>query len=85
MSQITIRNLDPLVEKIIRQKAKNGHESLSETVNLLLKQAIGLDSSTGKKKKRNLQHLAGSWSNEAADEFEKAQIPFNVIDDELWK
>lgn len=83
MSQITIRNLDPLVEKIIRQKAKNGHESLSETVNLLLKQAIGLDGSTGKK--RNLQHLAGSWSNEAADEFEKTQIPFNVIDDELWK
>ncbi|MCK5250333.1 MAG: hypothetical protein KAJ98_10245 [Spirochaetaceae bacterium] len=83
MSQITIRNLDPLVEKIIRQKAKNGHESLSETVNLLLKQAIGLDGPTGKK--RNLQHLAGSWSNEAADEFEKTQIPFNVIDDELWK
>ncbi len=82
MSQITIRNIDPLIEKILRQKAENGHQSLSETVNQLLKQAIGFDSSSGKN--RNLRELSGAWSKDDADDFEKTQESFNVIDDELW-
>ncbi len=83
MSQITIRNMDPLVEKMIRQKAETGHQSLSDTANQMLKQAAGLDSSSGKK--RNLKSLAGSWSHEEAEEFEKTQEPFMQIDEKLWK
>ncbi len=83
MSQITIRNMDPLVEKILRQKAEAGHQSLSETANQMLKQAAGLDSSSGKK--RNLKCLAGSWSREETEAFEKTQEPFMQIDEELWK
>ena len=82
MSQITIRNLDPLIEKIVRQEAENTHQSLSKTVNQLLKQAIGLDSSSGKK--RNLRGLSGTWSKDYADDFKKTQESFNIIDDELW-
>jgi len=83
MSQITIRNMDPLIEKLIRQKAESGHQSLSETANQMLRQAAGLDSSSGKK--RNLKNLAGSWNREAAEEFEKTQEQFSRIDEELWK
>ena len=83
MSQITLRNLDSRIESFIRQKAQEQNASLSEVANQLLAKAIGLDSNI--EKKRNLRHLAGTWSEEEAAAFESSQAQFSEIDEELWK
>ena len=83
MSQMTIRNVDQSVERIIRQKAQAQNQSLSEVTNQLLRQAVGLETST--EKKRNLRPLAGKWTAAEATAFEKTQTPFQEVDQELWK
>lgn len=83
MSQVTIRNMDKEVEQIIRQKAAAMNESLSSVINQLLRQVLGLEKNSGKK--RNLRKLAGKWGGEELAEFEETQKVFNRIDDELWK
>ena len=83
MSQITIRDIDPIIETIIRQKAKAENKSLSEVTNQLLQKALGVDHAAGKK--RNLQELAGSWSPQNQEEFESTQDFFREIDNEMWQ
>ncbi len=36
-------------------------------------------------KKRDLSRLAGSWSEEEADEFEQNVRVFENIDEDIWK
>ena len=83
MSQITIRNINPQVERILRKKARKEHISLSEAANNLINQALGFDA--GSEKLRNLDHLAGAWSLEDLQEFENSQEDFSTIEDEVWK
>ena len=83
MSQITIRNVDQAVERIIRQLVQAQDQSLSDVANQLLRQAVGLETATARK--RNLRDLAGKWTAEDAAAFEKTQTVFGVIDDEVWK
>ena len=37
------------------------------------------------RKKRDLSALAGTWSQEEADEFDREVRRFEEIDDELWR
>lgn len=83
MSQITIRNLSPELDAVIRQVAQKHHMSLNEAVQHLLRQATGLDDSDGRK--RNLRGLAGTWSDTDVREFERTQAHNSGIDAELWQ
>ncbi len=83
MSQITIRDLDEQVEQIIREKARSTNTSLSNVAGLLLKESLGIES--GSKKKRSLRELAGQWSAEEYADFERTQTNFSVVDNEVWK
>jgi len=82
MSQITIRNVDQAVERIIRQRAQAQNQSLSDVTNQLLRQAVGLEASTTKK--RSLRNLAGKWTAEEGDAFDKTQRVFGQIDEDVW-
>ena len=83
MRKITMCNIKPQVERILRKKARKEHISLSEVANNLINQALGFDA--GSKKVRNLEHFAGSWSFEDLQDFENSQGEFSTIDDEVWK
>jgi hypothetical protein len=83
MSQITIRDLDPNLERLIRQTAETEHLSLNEVVQRLLLKAVGL--SPNSSKKRDLRKLAGRWTEREAAAFEASQEGFRAIDDEVWK
>lgn len=82
MSQITIRNINPQVERILRKKARKEHTSLSEAANSLINQALGFDA--GLEKVRDLKQYAGAWSPDDLREFENTQEDFNTIEDEVW-
>jgi len=83
MSQITIRDLDAQVEYIIREKARSTHTSLSSVAAQMLKESLGIE--TGSQRKRNIRELAGTWSAEESEEFEKTQTDFSRIDLDVWK
>jgi plasmid stability protein len=74
MSQVTIRNMDKEVEQIIRQKAAAMNESLSSVINQLLRQVLGLEKNSGKK--RNLRKLAGKWGGE---ELAESNLPLSSL------
>lgn len=83
MSQITIRHIDPKLENLIRRISKQQHKSLSDVANQLLLKGAGLEGVVAKN--RNLKDLAGTWSQEEAEVFDKNQEQFSQVDPELWK
>ena len=83
MSQITVRGLSPEVEREIRRRAARDHRSINQTIQFLLREALGLDDEGARR--RNLAHLAGTWSERDAEEFDRVLAVFDQIDPEIWK
>mgnify|MGYP000103160546 CR=1 FL=1 len=83
MSSITLHNLDPDVEKCLRARAQKQRTSLNQTIQKILKEALGLEKSQAKK--GDFSDLAGTWTLKDAREFEEATAEFSKIDKEMWK
>ena len=66
--QTTIRGIPKDLEHALRERARKSGESLNQTVIRLLREAVGLNPP---RKKRDLSALAGTWSREEADEFDR--------------
>ncbi|MEK6525494.1 MAG: hypothetical protein AABZ22_01335 [Nitrospirota bacterium] len=86
MKAITLRNLPPEVAKTVQQRAKQKKTSVNKAVIELLEESVG-DKVKKKEKVRyhDLDHLAGTWSKEEAEAFEKLIAEQRTIDPELWK
>ena len=82
MKPITLRNLPPRVAQAIRKKAATEKTSLNKAVIGLLEVSTG---NSKPEKKRDLSWLAGSWSKEEADAFDRALAEQRQIDPEMWK
>lgn len=86
MRAITLRNLPPELEKLIEEEAAESGLSLNRTVIRLLEKGAGQP--TGKPRRRvyhDLDHLAGSWSDEQKAEFDRALAEQRRVDPELWE
>jgi hypothetical protein len=86
MKAITLRNLPVDMERQIHMLARQKRLSLNKVVISLLEEKLGMK--TAKKKTtryRDLDVLAGSWSEAEAREFDKALAQQRNIDPELWK
>lgn len=85
MSQISLRNLPPALERELRIRARRNKQSLNRTITELLARSLGL-SSLGSRgaKKRDLSGLKGTWTAAEAAEFDRATAIFEAIDPELW-
>jgi len=84
MRQITLRGMDPEVERTIRRMAKTTGKSLNRVILDMIHQYTGLN-----KKKKNppaasLRELAGGWSDEEAAEFLDSIKSCEQIDEEMW-
>jgi hypothetical protein len=82
MSQVTIRDLPPVVEAHLRERARIEGRSLSRVASDLLAEASGLG---GSDKKRDLSRFSGAWTAEDAAAFETTQKIFGTVDVELWE
>jgi plasmid stability protein len=81
MKTLTIRNVpDDLSEALQRERSRRG-ASLNQTVLDLLRQrlAVGATPSNG------LGRLAGKWTAEELEDFERATAAFEEIDLDVWK
>lgn len=82
MRHLTIRNIpDGLARQLDEEKRARGR-SLNQTVIDLLAQALGL---AGGRRSNGLAQLAGSWSREEHDAFQRAVAETEQIDEELWR
>ena len=87
MKAITLRNLPPEIEKVVRKEAERKRTSINKAVISLLEGKAG-----GHKKKQaraqeydDLDALAASWTKKEAADFDKALLAQRSIDPELWK
>ena len=86
MKVITVRNIPRPLAREIDRRARAGRTSLSQTVVLLLEEATGLRHRKPERRLYDdLDELAGSWSREEADTFDRALFEQRPIDPELWK
>jgi len=83
MKHLTIRDVPPELARALEEEKKKRKQSLNRTVLDLLKQALGLvpwgayDNGLGR--------LAGTWSKEELEEFERNTSVFEQVDEELWR
>ena len=84
--QLTIRMGDKELERAIMDLARSEGISLNQAVLRILRRGAGLgrprhnENAVG----NALDHLAGTWSDEEAREFEKAVSDFEAPDEDLW-
>ena len=69
MRQITIRGMDPEVERTIRRMAKASGKSLNRVILDMIYQYTGLNKKNKNPPAASLRELAGGWSDEEAAEF----------------
>lgn len=82
MSSITLHNLKPDLDKMIKKKAKSEGLSINKTVQKLLQQALGLNSEG---QKEDFSEFCDIWSAAEYEEFISNAGDFDRIDEEDWK
>ena len=83
MSQITLRDVPQELDHRLRELARVRNRSLNRTIIQVLMESLHLGD--GKDRKRDVSDLAGTWSDEDAQEFEANMRVFEQVDDEIWK
>lgn len=81
MQQITIRGIDPKIEREIRRCAKESHKSINQVVKEILHKQFR----PPQPRASSLKQLSGGWTEEQAAEFESAISSCEQIDEEMWK
>lgn len=85
MSQITLRNLDPQIEREIRHIAEKEGKSLNRVVLDIISKVTGFQENKRMHPSESLKKLAGGWSKEEAASFYHSIQSCAQIDEEMWK
>lgn len=84
MAQITLRGIDPVIERKIRMMAKKSGKSLNRVVLDIIYQHSGLNKKGKRPLADSLRKLAGGWSEKEALEFLESIKSCEQIDEEMW-
>jgi len=83
---ITIQHLDEATADRIEEQAVQRGVDKEPVVLRLNQQAIELEKKKAELLKyRDLDSLAGTWSKEEADEFDRAIASLRTIDEDFWR
>lgn len=80
-----LRGLPPELLLALKQEAENQRISVNSLILKMIEQGIGHAHEYIRPKYRDLDKLAGTWSENDAHEFSSASAPFEAIDEDLWK
>jgi len=83
MKSITIHNLEPELEKVVTSYAKKHNLSLNKTIKELLRKSANLPKRG--EKKADFSDLAGRWTQEEYEEFERNVNDQEKIFKEDWQ
>ena len=79
---LTIRKLDPDVDKALREKARHEGKSINALVVEILREELLPER---RRRFHDLDALAGSWPPGEASRFDAVTADFSAPDKELWK
>ena len=83
---LTIRNVPPEVMSAIKERSRSRGVSANKAVISLLEERVGTRRGhAAKESHRDLDHLAGRWSDGEATELERAFSEIRSVDQELWR
>jgi hypothetical protein len=82
MSQITLRGLDPTIERELRRIAKKTGRSLNRVVLEMINKSAG---SSKRAPTDSLRKLSGGWTEKEASEFNEAIKICEQIDEDMWR
>jgi plasmid stability protein len=82
MSQITLRGIDPDIEREIRRRARKSGKSITRIVLDIIKESI---ESQKKPPAHSLKELAGGWTEKDEQDFFESIKSTRQIDEEIWK
>ena len=81
MRQLTIPDLDPEIDRKIRQIAKDRGQSLNQVIKEIIHKEFKISESPA----ASLKQLAGGWTRKEAAEFALSIKSCEQIDEEMWK
>ena len=84
MGQITLRGLDPEVEKEVRQISKKTKKSINRVIQEIIYKHTGSNQKHSTES-NSLRKLAGGWSEKDSSEFFEAIKSCEQIDEDMWK
>ena len=85
MKTITIRGIEPGLDRVIKSRAKQNNLSVNQWILQMLKKVTGMGKEPVFKKHSDLDTLAGGWSKEEAKAFQRNTQIFEKIDEDVWK
>jgi plasmid stability protein len=85
MKTITVRGVDPDLDRAIKSRAEGDNISVNQWVLKILKKATGMEKEPLFRKHHDLDELAGGWTKEDAAAFQKNTQIFERIDEDVWK
>ena len=81
---IDLQDLDQTIAEQVAQEAQRHHLNLNEFILSLLKLGLLTWQQTEQPPYHDLDALAGTWSDEEADQFASTISDFSQIDESLW-
>ncbi len=84
MTQITLRGMDPEIERKVRRLARKRGQSLNRIILDMIYNHTGLKKEDKRPPADSLRTLAGGWSKEDASEFLESIKSCEQIDEEMW-
>ncbi len=85
MKTITIRGIEPELDRTIKSNASAENLSVNQWMLKVLKRSVGLEKGKVFIRHRDLDSLAGGWTKKESDKFLEDISIFERIDDEVWK
>jgi hypothetical protein len=85
MKSITIHNMDESLARIIQRKAEETGLSLNKTIQMLLRQAVGLSPQPEKDKRKPFEDLFGLWDEAEFRQFQANIEDLGKVDPEDWQ
>jgi len=85
MTQITLRGMDPEIERKVRRLARKRGQSLNRIILDMIYNHTGLKKEDKRPLADSLRTLAGGWNKEDASEFLESIKSCEQLDEEMWR
>lgn len=85
MKTVTLRNIPVALNRMISARGRAKKMSLNKAVLDLLEEHLGDSIPSKTPEHHDLDDLAGVWSEQEADDFDRALAKQRSIDRDLWK
>lgn len=85
MSSFTVHDLDPMVARLLKDRARAEGTSINRTIKRILEEALGVRPVARQKHRAHFEKFLGKWSRAEAEAFDRAVSDMGAVDPRDWK